>query len=83
MYKPFLRRRLVYLYKKLVNMEFILLKQNELWGKSGLEPNKSSRAYQNVFKTKNQSHCLLRQFKEEKIQRVNQALYKISVKGLN
>ena len=38
----------------------------EPWGKSGLEQNESSRAYPYLFKTKNQSHCLLRQFQEEK-----------------
>ena len=36
------------------------------------------------LKPKNQSHCLFRQFQEDKkIQRVSQAFYKICVKGLN
>ena len=45
--------------------------ETEPWGKSGLEQYKGSRAYPYLFKTKNQSHCVLKQFQEEKM-----ALYK-------
>ena len=63
------RKRLVKVYTTLDNKELVLLKKTELWGKSGLEQNESSRAYPYLFKTINQSQCLLRQFQEEKIQK--------------
>ena len=43
----------------------MLLNKTKPWGKSGLEQNESSRAYHYLFKTINQSQCLLRQFQEE------------------
>ena len=48
------------LYKiKLYRIHFSEEKKSEPWGKSGLVQNESSRAFLDLYKTKNQSHCML------------------------
>ena len=60
-------------------------KKTEPWGKSGSEQNEGTWAYQYVFKTKKPKPLPIETVpgRKKKIQRVSQALYIISAKGLN